>query len=155
MNSNTHCYEDYKLGFLGTKKKSTGFKCVTVNKSVCEYLDKNKIDSALVDQINSCSDLLSKISDHQVSLLKISKQDQKNDVSALSKLNGRLSDTSNFYELDGKTIKSVSEIVLGYGSALSHCEFLKENNYLPSADQSQADGQAEPEFKPSHSGQQQ
>ena len=152
VNSNTHCYEDYKLGLLGMKKKSSGFKCVTVNKAVCEYFDKNQIDSALVDKINSCSEVLGKLSEHQVSLYKLSKQDQKNDVAALSKLNGRLSDTSNFYELEGKTLKSVSEIVLGYGSALSHCEFLKENNYLPTTVESTPE---EEEETPSHSGQQQ
>jgi hypothetical protein len=150
VNSNTHCYEDYKMGLLGTKKKSSGFKCVTVNKAVCEYFDKNQIDSALVDKINSCSDVLSKLSEHQLSLFKISKQDQKNYVAALSKINGRLSDTSNFYELKGKTLKSVSEIVLGYGSALSHCEFLKENNYLPPTVESTPEEEA-----PSHSGKQQ
>jgi hypothetical protein len=134
VNSNTNCYEDYKLGLFGTKKKSEGFKCVTVNKAVCEYFEKNQVDSALVDQINSCSDVLSKLSEHQLSLFKLSKDDQKKDVSALSKLNGKLSKTSNFYELEGKTLKSVSEIVLGYGSALSQCAFLKENNYLPATE---------------------
>lgn len=131
VNSNTHCFEDYKMGLLGTKKKREGFKCVTVNKAVCDYLSQNKIDSELIDKINSCSDVLSKLSEHQVSLFKLSKQDQKDDLAALTKLNGKLSNTTNFYELEGKTLQSVSEIVLGYGSALSHCQFLKENNYLP------------------------
>ncbi len=136
VNSNTNCYEDYKLGIFGTKRKESGFKCVTVNKEVCEYIEKNKIDSELVEKINSCSDMLSKISDHQESLYKLSKKDQKNDLSAMTKLNGRVSDARNFYELESKTLKDVSEIVLGYGSAISHCEFLKENNYFAPKEES-------------------
>ncbi len=136
VNSNTNCYEDYKLGLFGTKKQDSGFKCVTVNKDVCEYIEKNDINAALVEKINSCSDVLSKFSEHQGNLHKLSKKDQKNDVSAMTKLNGKVSNAQNFYELESKTLKDVAEIVTGYGSAIDHCEFLKENKYFSPKEES-------------------
>ena len=136
VNSNTNCYEDYKIGLFGTKKKESGFKCVTVNKEVCEYIEESKIDAELVEKINSCSGILQNFGVHQEKLNKLSKKDHKKDLSALSKLNGNISNASNFYELESKTLKDISEIVLGYGSAISHCEFLKENHYFAPKDES-------------------
>jgi len=136
VNSNTNCYEDYKISFLGTKKKESGFKCVTVNKEVCAYIEESKIDAELVEKMNSCSGILEKFGDHQESLNKLSKKDHKNDMAAMRKLNGNVSNASNFYELESKTLKDISEIVLGYGSAISHCQFLKENNYFAPKDES-------------------
>lgn len=131
VNSHTNCYEEYKSGLFGTKKAKSGFKCVTVTAAVCEYLAKNEIDETLVEKINTCSDVLGKLSKHQEHLYDLSKNDHKKDLAAIAKVNdGKLSDAKNFYELESKTIKEVSEIVLGYGNALAQCEFLKEKNYL-------------------------
>lgn len=130
LNSHTNCYEEYKTGLFGVKRAKSGFKCVTVSAAVCEYLKKSEIDETMVEKINACSDVLGKLAKHQEHLYDLTKSDHKKDVAAISKLNGKIVDTKNFYELEGKTIKDVSEIVLGYGSALSQCESLREKNYL-------------------------
>jgi hypothetical protein len=131
VDSHTSCHENYKLTMWGTKKAKSGYKCVTVSAAVCEYLAKNEIDSEMVEKINSCADVLGKLSKHQEHLFKLSKSQHKDDIAALKKVNdGKPSDTKNFYEMEGKTLADVSEIVSGYGSALAQCDFLKEKNYL-------------------------
>lgn len=131
VDSHTSCHENYKMTMWGTKKAKSGYKCVTVSAAVCEYLAKNEVDSEMVEKINTCADVLGKLSKHQEHLLSLTKTQHKADMSALKKVNGgKLSDTKNFYEMEGKTLADVSEIVSGYGSALSQCEFLKEKNYL-------------------------
>lgn len=131
VDSHTTCNENYKITMWGTKKAKSGYKCVTVSAAVCEYLAKNEIDDELVEKINSCADVLGKLSKHQEYLLGLTKAQHKSDLSALKKVNGgSLHDSKNFYEMEGKTLADVSEIVAGYGSALAQCEFLKKQNYL-------------------------
>lgn len=130
LNSQTNCHEEYKTGLFGIKRAKSGFKCVTVSAPVCEYLKKSEIDELMVEKINQCADVLGKLSKHQEHLADLTKADFKKDIKAISGVNGKITDTKNFFEMEAKTIKDVSEIVLGYGSALSHCESLEKSNYL-------------------------
>lgn len=129
VSSTTHCYDNFNFSIFGKRSKE-GYQCVTLNRDVCEYLEKNEINSALVEQINSCTDVLNKLSEHQVNLLKISFTDQKKDLKVLDKLKNKISKATNFYEVKAQTLADVSKIVSGYGSALSHCAFLKDNDYI-------------------------
>lgn len=144
VNSRTVCSEDYKINFLGLKKKQTGFKCVTVNKNVCDYLVKNNIETEMSAKIKECSDLLGKLDKYQKELLEISKKDQSKDLKSITKLNGRLADAKNFYELQSSTLNDVADIAKGYSNAVSECNYLTENNYFSTAQESNDE--------PSHSG---
>ena len=137
VNSRTLCADEFKINIFGLKKKETGFKCVTVNNDVCDYVAKNNIQDEIVGKIKSCSDLLGKLAKFQKDLNDMSKKDQSKDMRALTKLNGRLSDSRNFYEMDPGTLNDVTEIASGYSNAIAQCDYLKENNYF-----------GEPEKKP-------
>jgi hypothetical protein len=130
IKSHTNCYEDYKFGLFGIKKQRGGFKCVTVSAPICEYLKKNQIDSVFVEKINACSNVLNKLSAHQKSLHDMSKDEHANDMSALAKINGKLSGARNFYDLESSTLKDVSEIILGYESVLDRCDSLEKKGLL-------------------------
>lgn len=144
VNSRTVCSEDYQINFLGLKKKESGFKCVTINKNVCDYLVKNSIEAEMSGKIKECSDLLGKLDKFQKELLEISKKDQSKDLKSITKLNGRLAGARNFYELQSSTLNDVADIAKGYSSAVSECNYLAENNYFPTVQES--------DEAPSHSG---
>jgi hypothetical protein len=130
VDSRTLCSDEFKINIFGLKKKETGFKCVTVNNDVCDYVVKNNIQEEIVGKIKSCSDLLGKLTKFQKDLNDMSKKDQSKDMKALTKLNGRLSDSRNFYEMDPGTLNDVTEIASGYSNAIAQCDYLKENNYF-------------------------
>ena len=131
VNSRTFCTDDFKINFLGLKKKESGFKCVTVNKVVCDYIAKNNIEAEITAKIKECSDLLGKLNQFQKDLFEVSKKDMSKDVKALSKVNGRLTDARNFYEIQASTLSEVSDIASGYNQAIEQCGYLKQNGYFP------------------------
>jgi hypothetical protein len=132
VKSSTGCFEDYKTGIFDFKSNKTGQRCITVNTNVCLYLENNKVDKELVNEIKSCSDLLSSLSQHQSKLIEMSREEQKADLKAISKLNSRFIPTKfrNYFELESKTLSDVSEITQGYEKAISQCQHLKTNDYL-------------------------
>jgi hypothetical protein len=130
INSSTSCYQTYRLGLLSLKTDKSNVNCVTVNKTACEYLEKNKIDEALVQSLNSCSDTLKKLSGHQEDLFKIVKDDARNDLSSLRQLDGRIKKLRNVYEVKEQNLEGLADIVSGYGMAISQCSFLKEKKYF-------------------------
>lgn len=149
VDSFTHCYQSYKFGMFSLKKDKSQLECVTVNKEVCAYLEKNNIDEALVEKINNCSDLLGKLSDHQEKFEAMSEKDQISNMKAITKLDGRVGSFKSFYDIEAKTLKDVSHIVSAYGSAVDQCAGLKKNGYL------RDDAKPEEPKKDSESGSQQ
>ncbi len=143
LTSRTFCSDTYKINFLGLKKQSSGFKCVTVNPEVCGYIEKNGIEGEFAGKIKECSDLLGKLNKFQKDLFGISKKDLAKDMSALRKMNGNLSDAKNFYELEASTLNDVADISVGYANAVEQCAFLKQGQYFPESEGSE---------EPSHSG---
>jgi len=142
VSSRTFCSNQFKINFLGLKKKNDGFKCVTVNAPICDYLSKNKIEEELTSAIKQCSDLLGKLDKFQKDLHGLAKKDYAKDVRALGKIHENLGDAKSFYELENSTLNDVADISVGYTNAIEQCNFLKEANYLP----------AEVTEEPSHSG---
>jgi hypothetical protein len=142
VTSRTFCSNDFKINFLGFKKRNDGFKCVTVNPSICDYLTKNKIEEELAGKIKECSDLLGKLNKYQKDLHNFAKKDHAKDVRALGRINENLGNAKSFYELESSTLNDVADISVGYSSAIEQCNFLKTSNYLPE----------EPNEEPSHSG---
>lgn len=149
VDSYTHCFQDYKFGLFGLKKDKSDLECVTVNKEVCSYLEKNNIDEALVEKINNCSDLLGKLGEHQENFDAMVSKDQSSNMKAINKLDGRVGSYKNFYDIEPKTLKDVSHLVRAYGSAVDQCAGLKKNNYL------REDAKPEEPKKDSDSGSQQ
>jgi hypothetical protein len=140
--SRTLCSNQFKVNFLGLKKKNDGFKCVTVNAPICDYLSKNKIEDELTSAIKQCSDLLGKLNKFQKDLHGLAKKDYAKDVRALGKMRENLGDAKSFYELENSTLNDVADISVGYSNAIEQCNFLKDSNYLPT----------EVSEEPSHSG---
>jgi hypothetical protein len=134
----TNCYETFRRGFMKVKENKDGFHCVTVNRDVCNYINKSNIDTALVTEINNCSAILTQLDKHQKALHDLSKDDFKKDLEAINKINGRLRSTDNFYEIDSKTLKNVSHLVTGYESAIGQCAFMEEEEYFSTEDSAPA-----------------
>ena len=130
IDSLSSCSQDYYMGRLGIKKDKSNFQCITINRDICDYIEKSKIDNELVQKISNCSEILGKMHSHQDYLREASKTDSKNDISALNKLDGRLKDVKNFYQFSGNSLLDVSDMATGYSKAIKHCNFLKQNNYL-------------------------
>lgn len=130
VDTNTECYQDFKIGAFGTKKKASDFKCVTVSMDVCNYIQQNNINESLLKDLKSCSDLLGEFGKHQKNLFEKTKTGHNKDMSAMRSLNGKLSGADNLYGLESKSLKDVAEIVFGYGKAIEQCEFLKSADYF-------------------------
>jgi hypothetical protein len=143
VNSRTFCTEDFKINFFGLKKKESGFKCVTVNKVVCDYIAKNNIEAEITAKIKECSDLLGKLNQFQKDLFEVSKKDMAKDLRALSKVNGRLTDARNFYEIQANTLTDVSDIANGYTQAIEQCGYLKQNGYFPEVKEEPTSGSSD------------
>lgn len=130
VDSFTYCYDQYANGPFGIKKDKSGFQCVTVNKEVCAYFEKNEIDEKLVNKISECSEAMGKLAGYQKDLYALTKAGQSKDLQAIKKINGSIGSTKNYNEIDVKTLEGISQTVSGYGSALSYCEYFKEKKYF-------------------------
>lgn len=140
VDSITNCTQNYKFGWFNMKTDKSDQICVTVNKDICEYMDKNGIDKALYDKLKSCSDLFTKLDEHQKKLAELGKEDHASNMKALSKLDGQVGSVEMFYNLEAKTLKNVSLLTDGYAFGLSVCDFLKEKKYLREKKASDAAG---------------
>ncbi len=130
INSLSNCQQGYRLGWLNFKKEKSDLECLTVNKEVCSYIEKNEINDDLLEKVKNCSDILGRFSNHQEKLEKLTKDDHKENLKALEKLNGNISKTKNFYDMSPKSLEDLSHVVQGYKAASEQCQFLKDKNYL-------------------------
>lgn len=130
VTSNTHCSDEYTLGFLNSKKDEVSFNCVTVNKAVCDYIEANKIDADLIAEVSACTETMKKFAEHQIALKAASKEEHETNMNAMEDLNGNLSKARNFYELEPKTLKDLADVVNGYTEAQNYCKFFKDENIL-------------------------
>lgn len=142
VDSFTNCYQDYGFGFLNTKKNKSDYKCLTVNREVCTYLEKNAVDEAMVEKIKNCQDLLGNFVNHQGRLSELSKGANDSNLRALGLKGGfwgfLKSTPKNFYDIEANTLERVGAIVQGYGRAVAQCKSLKDKNYLRPEPQAEA-----------------
>jgi hypothetical protein len=130
VSSNTHCVDEYQLGFLNNKTDEKSFSCVTVNRAICDYIEQNKIDADLIAQVNGCTELMKKFSDHQGALKDAGKADHKANMKAMEDLNGNLTKAKNFYEVETKTLKDLADLAKGYSQAINYCKYFSDEKIL-------------------------
>jgi hypothetical protein len=130
INSLSNCQQGYKLGWFSFKKEKSDLECLTVNKEVCSYLEKSEINDELLEKVKNCSDILGRFSNHQEKLEELTKDDHRENLKAMEKLNGNLSKINNFYDMSPKSLEDLSHVVQGYKAASEQCNFLKEKSYL-------------------------
>lgn len=130
VNSLSNCQQGYKLGWFSYKKDKSDLECLTVNKDVCSYLEKNEINDELLEKVKNCSDILGRFSTHQEKLENLTKTDHRDNLKAMERLNGNLSNIKNFYDMSPKSLDDLSHVVQGYKAASEQCQFLKEKGYI-------------------------
>ena len=143
VNSLSNCQQGYKLGWFSYKKDKSDLECLTVNKDVCSYLEKNEINdelllvkddnddgAELLEKVKNCSDILGRFSIHQEKLENLTKTDHRDNLKAMERLNGNLSKIKNFYDMSPKSLDDLSHVVQGYKAASEQCQFLKEKGYI-------------------------
>lgn len=130
VNSLSNCQQGYKLGWFSFKKDKSDLECLTVNKDVCSYLEKNEINNELLEKVKNCSDILGRFNDHQEKLENLTKADHRDNLKAMEKINGNLSNIKNFYDMSPKSLDDLSHVVQGYKAASEQCKFLKEKSYI-------------------------
>jgi hypothetical protein len=132
LRSRTSCHQTFSFGWLGGEKNKSDYQCETLNKDICETLEKIESKNAFSKKFKECSDTLEKYREHQEKLRSMSDDENEDDIEVLEGFASGLKREGhrNFYDLSAEDKTPIDQVMAGYSKALSNCQWLKAQGYF-------------------------
>lgn len=112
----TSCRKASSLLLLGKD-----FKCVTLNKKLCDHVSSEAVKSLLEVKLNECNKVMEDIKLHQKSLAEMTGKDYEQNISKISGMSGRLSKQESVYNTEVVDLASLSKITEATKEAQDAC----------------------------------
>ncbi|HXH31205.1 MAG TPA: hypothetical protein VNJ01_10370 [Bacteriovoracaceae bacterium] len=116
----TSCSKTSSMMFVGKN-----FKCVTVNKQLCDYLEKDVTKNLLTTKLEACTKVIEEMQAHQTALQEMTVKDYEDNISHISSMSGRMSKEKSIFSTEVVDLGSLSHITEASKDAQSACADLK------------------------------